>query len=512
MPAALDPLPGASTSATTATTATTAPERDAAECGRVGEALLALSPALDAFVRFDTPDRTVRERDVWLPRLDVALPDAGAGLDTVLDELALAIDQGCRVSHPGFSGFITTGATTSAVASATAAAVAGGQRYLLHAFNTLETVGLRWLAEACGVPAGWEGVFSGGGSIANLLALGAARQWTFEQRGVDVAQSGLPAGVRTRVYTSTEAHRTIHRSGAVLGLGRDAVREIPTDSRQRIDVRALDAALTEDAAEGVVPLAVVGIAGTTNTGAIDPLDDVVEVARRHGAWVHVDGAYGLLAAADPDVRPLMSAVADADSAIVDPHKWLATGVGVAATYVRHDGVLTRAFAEGDAAYLEGSFSLDLSGVASQFDSMGTPWADMGVELSAPPRGVHVWAVLREIGLDGLRARIARDNGYAREVTRLATEHPRLEALTLPDLSVACFRYRPQRGVGDGLDALTGRLLQRLRRETRFAPSSTVVGGALAIRPCYINPRTTLDDVRGLVDAVVGLGDDETARA
>jgi aromatic-L-amino-acid/L-tryptophan decarboxylase len=372
---------------------------DGAVTDRVSAVLSRLAPALDAYTAFGTPDRTVRDRAAWLPVFDRSLPDAGAGIDTVVDELSVAVDQGCRVAHPGFSGFITTGASTAGVASATAAAVAGGQRYLLHAFNALEWVGLRWLAEVCDIPQA-DGVFSSGGSTANLLALGAARQWTFEQRGVDVAQRGLPSDTRCRIYVSTEAHRTIHRSAAVLGLGRDAVREIPTDAGQRIDVAALESALQQDRADGIVPLAVVGIAGTTNTGAIDPLADVVEVARRYGAWVHVDGAYGLLAAADPDVAPKLAAVADADSAIVDPHKWLATGVGVGATYVREVGLLQRAFAEGEAAYLEGSFSIDDAGYATQFDDMGAAWADMGVELSAPPRGVHVWAVLREIGRDG----------------------------------------------------------------------------------------------------------------
>jgi aromatic-L-amino-acid decarboxylase len=415
------------------------------------------------------------------------------------------------VSAPGFSGYITTGASTSGVAAAATVAAVGGQRYLLHAFNGLEWVGLRWLAEVCGLPPTWEGVFSSGGSTANLLALGAARQWAFEQRGVDVAEDGWPAGVTARVYVSTQAHRTIHRAAGVLGLGRAGVREVPVDSRQRVDVAALDAALAEDARAGVVPVAVVAIAGTTDTGAIDPIADVLDVARRHGAWAHVDGAYGLPAAVEPSVAPLLAPVADADSAIVDPHKWLATGVGVGATYVRQPGLLTRAFAEGAASYLEGSFSLDLDGMSSQFDAMGGPWADMSVELSSPPRGALVWAVLREIGVAGLRARIARHLGYAQHVTARAAAHPRLEALTEPQLSVACLRYLPADGAVDA-NMLNARVLERLRRETDYAPTSTVVGGRLAIRPCYINPRTTLTDVDGLVDAVVRLGDDETARS
>ncbi|MGH3508814.1 MAG: pyridoxal phosphate-dependent decarboxylase family protein [Nocardioidaceae bacterium] len=482
---------------------------DSTETARVSEVLARLGPRLDEFWRFEAEDRSVRDRAAWLPTFDRTLPAEGAGLDAVLAELDLAIRNGSRIADPGFSGFITTGATTAGIASAVAAAAAGAQRYTLHAFNALEWIGLRWLAEACGLPEEWEGVFSSGGSVANLIALGAARQATFEKRGVDVAHDGLPTGVVTRIYASTEAHRTIHRSAAVLGLGQNAVRELPTDARQRIDVHALDAALAEDIAAGVVPLAVVAIAGTTNTGAIDPIDDVLEVVRRHGAWLHVDGAYGLPAYVDPDVRPRLAGVAEADSAIVDPHKWLATGVGVAATYVRSPGVLVRAFAEGEAAYLEGSFSDDMDDAVSQFEEMGGQWADMSLELSAPPRGVHVWAVLREIGLDGLRARVSEHRTFARHLAATADEHPRLESLTDPELSVACIRYRPTRPVDD-LDGLTTRLLRRLRRETPYAPSSTVVDGVLAIRPCYINPRTRIEHVDGLAEALVRLGDDETS--
>jgi aromatic-L-amino-acid decarboxylase len=213
------------------------------------------------------------------------------------------------------------------------------------------------------------------------------------------------------------------------------------------------------------------------------------------------------------VRPLLEPVADADSAIVDPHKWLATGVGVGAAYVRDGAVLHRAFQEGESAYLEGTFTGGADGAdpLSQFEDLGGPWADLAVELSAPPRGPAVWAVLREVGREGVRARVQRHRRYARHVAERARAHPRLELLDEPQLSIACFRYRPADASVD-VDALTARLLQRLRRETPYVPSSTVVHGRLALRPCYINPRTTLAEVDGLVDAVIRLGDCETGLA
>jgi len=342
-------------------------------------------------------------------------------------------------------------------------------------------------------------VFSSGGSTANLVALGAARQWVFEQRGVDVSQDGLPPGAQARIYASEQAHHTIQRATAVLGLGRAGTRHIACDARQRIDVTALRAAIAEDERDGVVPVAVVGTAGTTDSGAIDPLGDLAEVAREHGAWFHVDGAYGLIAAASPALRPAFAAVADADSVIVDPHKWLATGVGCAATYVRDARLLQRAFAQGAAAYLEGSFSSGEHDAVVQFDSIGIPYMDMGIELSAPSRGVLAWAVLRELGRAGVAARVERHVGFARHAAQRALMHPRLELLLEPELSIVCFRYAAS-------DAVNAEILLRLRRTTRSIPSSTVAGGHLAIRPCFINPHTQLTDVDALVDHVITIGD------
>lgn len=476
-----------------------------AELARVGEALTRLAPSLEQYLRDHASGPFPAYARGSVPSDAAELPEEGIGLDATIDELALAVAAGCRISAPGFLGFITTGATTSGVAAQTAIAVAGGQRYLLHAFNELERTGLRWLADLCGLPDGVPGVFTSGGSTANLVALGAARQAAFERLGVDVSADGLPGNVQGRIYVSSRAHRTIHRSAAVLGLGRNAVVEIPVDASSRIDVAALNAALEKDVRDGIVPIATVAIAGSTDTGMVDPIADVIDVAHRHGSWVHVDGAYGLVANASPALAPLFDGVRDADSWIVDPHKWLATGVGVGAALVRDEAVLTRAFTEGEAAYLEGSFSTADVDTPSQFDEIAGRWSDQAVELSAPPRGALVWAVLREIGRAGVARRVDRHVAFARSVAERAREDRRLELLLEPELSIVCFRYRPSERTEP--NAFNLRILERLRRETAFIPTSTLVDGAVAIRPCFINPRTTERDVDGLVDAVIRIGDE-----
>ena len=476
-----------------------------AEIAHFGEALARLAPSLDAFA--------ADHATAPFPPYQAApgdpgqgpLPEAGVGLDATIDELGLVVRQGSRVSAPGFVSFITTGAVTAGATALAATAVAGGQRYTLHAFNAIEHTSLRWLADLCGLPDDVTGVYSSGGSSANLIALGAARQAAYERLGHNVAEDGAPEGVPGRIYASALAHRTVHRAAAVLGMGRQAVVPIPVDHDGRIREDELEAALDADTRAGILPVAVVACAGATDTGSVDRIDRIAALARQFGAWLHVDGAYGLVANASPALRPLFAGLDQADSWIVDPHKWLATGVGIGATFVRDEGVLTRAFAEGDAAYLEGSFNEAHEAAGSQFDQMGGRWADQSLELSAPPRGVVVWAVLREIGRVGVAARVDRHVAFAREVAERAREHPRLELLMEPQLSVTCFRYLP--GPGVDADELNRTILDRLRRETTVAPSSTIVDGRFAIRPCFINPRTTEREVTDLVDAVVRFGDE-----
>lgn len=473
---------------------------DPARTAGIAEALGAVVPALEQFIE-SAPSAPIAAFNRPL----VSLPSIGVGLEEMLAELAAFVEDGCRIGMPGWLGFVTTAPTTGPTVAATAAAVAGAQRYLHHSFNYLEHLALRWLGELCGLPATAAGIFTSGGSTANLLALGAARQHAFERLGVDVAEDGVPSG-RFRIYASERAHRTIHRSAAVLGLGRSAVQAVGTGPAGHLDVAALDRALAQGEAEGDIPIAVVAVAGTTDTGSVDDVDGIADVCGSHDVWLHVDGAYGLIARAWPELTALFQGVERADSWIVDPHKWLACGTGVGAAFVRDADLLTRAFAEGSSAYLEGSFGPADAVAESQFDGFAGGWADQGVELSAPSRGAAVWAILREIGREGVVERIARDIGLARQLASLVVAHPDLELLCDPDLSIVCFRFRPDALVDDvALDDINERIVEGLRRTTTTVPSSTVVAGRYAIRPCFINPRTTTAEVHALVEDTVRLG-------
>lgn len=472
--------------------------RFAHHLGKVGAELDELldGPRLDSVSRIDE----------WSETLRGPVPRHGIGADGVLDELVRTlIPNGARISEAGFWGYITTGPTTMPTAAMAAAMVASPQRYTITAFNQVEELSLDWLAELCHLPPGMQGVYVSGGSVANLVSLGAARQWALERAGVDPADRGLD-GRPTAIYASRDVHHTVQRAAAVLGLGRSSVVEVPTDDRHRIDVDRLAVVMAEGRRAGRLPIAVVATAGTTNTGAIDPIRACGELAREHDAWLHVDGAYGLPGILDDRVAAAYDGLELADSVIVDPHKWLGAPVGVAAAFVRDRAVLHRAFAQGRADYLEGTFVTD-DDVQSSLDALGVPYADLAIELSSPARGVAVWASLRELGTEGVRARVVADNDLARRVAEVAHGHPRLESLTEPQLSIACLRYS---AVDGDLDAYNERLLRRLQRETTYLPSSTVVDGQFVIRPCFINARTTPQDVEGFLTTLVELGDEERA--
>lgn len=478
---------------------------EAAETGRLQPLLERLGAGLDAYLTFEHPD-ALQGGARWRARLDTPLPQQGIGADAVVDELLHeVVPFGSAIPRPGFSGFITTGATTVATLAATAASVASPQRYGLTSFNFLEALSLRWLAEAFGLGA-MQGVYSSGGSTANLLALGAARQQAFERLGCDPAADGLELHRPVAVYASTETHHTVQRAAGVLGLGRRAVRAIACDAGGRMRVDALRAAIEADRRAGVLPMAVVANAGTTNTGAIDPLSSIGELAKAQGLWFHVDGAYGLPGLLDERVATLFKGLALADSVIVDPHKWLGAAVGIGATFVHDRGLLQRAFTQEPAHYLEGSVEPAATepGTQHSMDDFGIPYFDYGVELSAPARGVVVWALLREIGIDGLRERVRRHNDMATAVAQMARAHPNLELLLEPTLSICCFRYVAP-GVDD-LDALNQRLHRRLMRENRNMPSTTRIGGRLALRPCFVGARTGMAQARELVADVLRIGD------
>jgi len=473
--------------------------RDQAECGNLTGLLQQLGGELDRYLRFEHAD-AMQDSPGWRERLGGPLPEQGVGIAQVMAELGQdVIPNGSQIPNPGCTSFITTGATSVGALAQLAGAVASPQRLGLTAFNFLEELSLDWLARLLELPAHMKGVYSSGGSVANLVALGAARQWAFEQQGMDPARDGISRPCR--IYATEASHRTIHRAAAVLGLGRNGVVNVPADLTGRMLPGALRALLQAHSRDAAVPVAVVANAGTTSTGAVDPLRELGSIARAFGLWFHVDGAYGLPGILDESVRPLFDGLELADSVIVDPHKWLGAPVGIGATFVRDRNILNRAFTQGASDYLEGSV-ID-EGARHSMDSLGIPYSDFGVELSAPSRGAVVWALLREIGREGIRERISRHIAMARHVAEQATKHPHLEVVQQPTLSICCIRYIAP-GIAD-LNEFNRAVHRLMIQRGRSMPSTAVINGVFAIRPCFVGARTTFTHADEMIEEIVTIG-------
>jgi len=493
---------------------------DIAQTSGLIKAIETILPALERFLQFAKPERTVKERAFWSAQLDEPLPQVGAGAEAVLALLRdVVIPNGLRTGDPGFSGWVATMPTTIPTAANLAGVVSGSAYQCIQAFNLLESQALRWLAELVGLPSTYQGLFTSGGSVANIVGLGAARQYAAERLGIDPARDGIESVAKPRIYASTEVHHVIFRAAAVLGLGRRAVVTIPTDQALRIDMEALQERISLDRATGCTPMAVVANAGTVNTGAVDPLPELEKLCHEQNIWLHVDGAYGLFGVLDPQVTSLYGDLSLADSLVVDPHKWLAAPIGCGCVFVRDASLLERAFTLEPAAYVEESQPVYAGNalLTSQFDDFGNLFHHFGVEQSAPSRGVQVWAILKEIGAEGVRARICRHNGYARHLAERVQASPCLELMSPVILSICCFRYVPSplrgrvdREATELLNRLNRMILSRVRARGRCIPSATTVHGAFVLRPCYINPRTTLTDVEALAGEVEFCGAEQWA--
>ncbi len=488
------------------------PRRDAATTDSLGRAIRTILPALEQFLRYEGPDPAA-ERSRWRPALDRPLPAAGIGRDGTLAELAdLVVANGLRVGHPGFSGWVTTGPTDVGAAADLAQAVAVPQRWWTTPGNFVDHLAMRWLIDLLGFPASSVGTFTSGGSTANLVGMGAARQHAGERLGLRPSLDGIEGMVEPRVYASTETHHVVGRALGVLGMGRRNLRAIPLDGSGTIDLDLLQAALDEDLAAGRTQVAIVGCAGDVNMGRVDPLADLARIAHERDVWLHVDGAYGGFGLLDDRVRERYGDVASYDSFAIDPHKWLAAPVGTGAAIVRDEGILGRAFTVETGDYdRERHVPAGDVDPGSPFDELGLGTPDWGVDFSTPARGLAVWAILREIGADGMRERVMRHDDCARRVAERARASDELELLAEPVLSICCFRFRPA-GWDDAarLDALNDVVLHGIRARGRVVTSSTRVNGRLAIRPCFINPRSTLADADALVDEVLTVGREAAA--
>lgn len=448
---------------------------------------------------------TVRERPVWRPipasvraRFQQPLPTTPEGADGAYkDFLDTVLPHPMGNIHPRFWGWVIgTGTPLGMLADMLAAGmnpnVGGGD----HVANLVELQVLEWCKEMLRYPAEASGLLVSGGSMANLIGLAVARNARAE---VDLRKHGLQAAPKRMVlYGSREMHSSIQKAVEVLGLGSDALREIPTTADFRIDVGPLEAAIAADRAAGHRPFCVVGNAGTVNTGAIDDLNALAELCRRERLWFHVDGAFGALGMLSAALRPMLAGMERADSLAFDLHKWMYIPYEAGCVLVRRGEDHRQAFSLTPAYLSHGDRGL----------AAGSIWfSDYGVQLSRGFRALKVWMSIKEHGIEKYGRLIQQNVDQARYLAGLVNAEPALQLLAPVPLNIVCFRFTVTGWDDAPLNELNRELLIQLHESGIAVPSSTVIDGKYALRVAITNHRSRREDFDILLRAVVRLGAD-----
>ena len=414
--------------------------------------------------------------------LSMPLPEEGIDAISALDEADEFLDQSLSQSRPRFFAFVgSSGLEMGVLADALAASHDVNLAVYAGAANLVEQQALRWIGELIGYP-GRHGSFTSGGMLSNLTALTAAR----EQALPDSRINGVCEEVS--IYVSKDAHSSVARAVEILGFGSRSLRDIPLDSQRRMDVSALRKRIQQDFASDVTPVAIVSSAGTTLAGAVDPIDKIADVAEEHNIWLHVDGAYGLPAAAVQEARHHFTGLERANSVTIDAHKWLFLPKPCGVLLVRDQEALTNAFTH-DASYIPDDPELQNP----------VEWT---LEYSRPLRALKAWLAIRTFGAVRFRAAIQRNLEQAELCAALVQQSSTLELLQEPQLSVILFRRQPKAG---DTNQHNHQLAQTLQADGRVYIVGAKVDGEDWLRACFVNYRTTEEDVRFLIDVVEEIG-------
>jgi len=439
----------------------------------------------EAWESFDAPRTAEPQLDEMLiGRLETSLPEKAGNADGILADAARILDASISPSRPLYLGYIgSTGLEIGVLASALLATYDANLAVTAGGADLVEEQTLRWVSDFVGFPYA-EGTFTSGGMTSNLTAILAARERALPGCRIE----GLGAR-RAAVYCSEESHHSVVRAVEVCGLGSNAVRLIPIDGRRRMRPDALEDALARDAAAGIVPVAVVATAGTTLTGAVDPLEEIAEVCERHEVWLHVDGAYGLPGAAAASAAPLFAGLERADSATVDAHKWLGVQKSCSAVLLREAGRLQAAFGH------EERYMLHEGDIANPVDRT--------LEYSRPFRSLRLWMAFRVYGARQYRAWIEATLSNARLLTEALRDSPEFELLHDPMLSTVCFRHTPPET--DDINQHNVRLAREMQRDGRVFLAPASVDGQSCLRVCFVNFRTTLEEVSYALEVTQEIG-------
>jgi aromatic-L-amino-acid/L-tryptophan decarboxylase len=449
--------------------------------GLLDAVLVHLAPLLDALPHAPAswPDSP--------PPTAVPLPRDAAPVAQVLEELFERLPAGINTAAPGFMGYIPGGGVPHAAVADLIGDVVN--RYVgisppAPHLAALERDVIRWFAQIVGLPAGAGGTFTSGGSAANLIAMAAAREDRFPSAG-EVTDDVL----RGIIYVSDQAHHSVLKGARIAGVHSARVRMVPTDDAFRMSADALRDALDADRAAGLIPFMLVASAGTTNTGAVDPLAALADVATDEDLWFHIDAAYGGFFALTQRGRHALHGIERADSVVLDPHKTLFLPYGTGALLVREPARVSRAFTL-SAEYLPQRGGADPEA------------ADLGFELTRPFRGLRVWLPLRLHGMDAFTRLLDEKLDLALLLERELRGCEGIDIVATPQLSTLAFAARPRDAEDVNVtNARTAALLDAINRERRVLVTATTIRGRLLIRPSIVSFRTHEPQIRELLDAL-----------
>lgn len=437
---------------------------------------------------------TIRERPVLAPNyagktkaaINVELPREGRPLEELIDECRTVMDLSRHNGHPRFFGYVASpstpiGAYADLIASALNANITcwrsgpGG--------TEIEQLVVRWLGSLIRYDENAKGLLTSGGSMANMIALLIASR---RKSGVEVARKGLwNAGAPLTIYASEEVHMSIPKAADILGFGRDQVRLVACDERRRMLAGELRTRINTDQSNGFRPCCVIASAGTVNTGVVDPLNEIVDVAAEFDLWLHVDGAYGAPGVLDQRKAELFAGLERADSVSLDPHKWLFVPVDAGCLLFRDSVAAATAFSTDEADYIK------VHGLTE--DAAFAYW-DYGVELSRRFRALKAWLTLGYYGSRRLAEAISEDNSLAEYLGELVSAADDFELLAPVELSICCFRYVVKNASERELDQLNEQIMAAVQKGGLAYLSNATVNGKFALRACITNFRTTKADI------------------
>ena len=462
------------------------------------EALAALRQVLDAAGPYleGLPERLVYDRaaEPLLGELGGPLPEEGAGTQAAVETLVrVGTATATASAGPRFFHFVIGGSTPAALAGDWVVSLLDQNAFVRASSrfaDTAETAALDWLRQLVGLPAGWGGALTASATFANLSGLALATHWWGERHGVDVTSAGLAGLPRMPVLSGGLVHPSARKALQLLGHGKDTVEVFAADEVGRVDLAGMRRRL--QALDGA-PAVLVATAGEPNAGEFDPLADLAGLAEEFGAWLHVDGAFGIFAALSPRTAHLTAGMERADSIAADAHKWLNVPYESGFVLVRDPARLGPAFGMPGAAYLPGP------------DDPRGGYGLLGPESSRRARALPIWATLAAYGRAGYQALVERHCDLAAHLAAAVDAAPDLERLAEVPLNVVCFRYRPDGLSEPELDDVNRRLGEALLDDGRVFAGATVYGGRAALRPAISNWRTTAADLDLFVEVVRQLG-------